>query len=108
MYTDSVYLSWRPPSPEYHNGDLTGYNVTFTATNSEEVLTTFSAINSTRITSLYPFTTYTISVAAATSVGIGPYSTAITFMTDEAGRALLLLRLRCIMTNVFICVCFIP
>ena len=66
--SDSIHLSWRPPSPEYHNGDITGYNVTFAATNSEEVFTTFSATNSTRITSLNPFTTYTISTAAVTGV----------------------------------------
>ena len=88
IYSESIYLSWRPSSPEYHNGDVIGYYVTFTATNSEEVFTTFSAANSTRIMSLDPFITYTISVAAATGVGIGPYSTPVTFVTNEAGRVI--------------------
>ena len=83
--SNSIYLSWTAPPLEYHNGDINGYNVTITATNGEDHLTTFSATNSTRITSLDPFTTYTVRVAAVTDVGIGPYSTAITFMTDEAG-----------------------
>lgn len=87
VYPESVYLSWRPPLPEFHNGEITGYNLTFTATNPEEILSIFSASNSTEMRSLKPFTTYTTTVAAVTHAGIGPYSTAVTFMTDEAGRS---------------------
>lgn len=85
IYFDSVHLSWRAPLREYHNGELIGYNVTFTATNSEEVFDLFSASNSTVIGSLSPFTSYIISIAAVTSAGIGPYSAAVTVMTAEAG-----------------------
>ena len=85
IYFDSIYLSWRAPLREYHNGELIGYNVTFTATNSEEVLDLFSVSNGTVIGLLNPFTSYIISIAAVTSVGIGPYSAAVTVMTAEAG-----------------------
>ena len=85
VYFDSIYVSWRAPLREHHNGELIGYNVTFTATTSEEVLDLFSASNSTAIDSLNPFISYTISVAAVTSAGVGPYSAALTVMTAEAG-----------------------
>ena len=85
VYFDSIYLSWRAPLREHHNGELIGYNLTFTATNSEEVLDLFSASNGTAIGSLNPFTSYTINIAAVTSAGVGPYSVTITVMTAEAG-----------------------
>ena len=85
--SDSIYLSWRAPLREYHNGELIGYNVTFSATSSEEVLVNdlFSPSNDTVIGSLSPFTSYAISIAAVTSAGVGPYSAAATVMTAEAG-----------------------
>ena len=59
--------------------------MTFSATNSEEVLDFFSASNDTVIGSLNPFTSYIINIAAVTNAGVGPYSTAVTVMTAEAG-----------------------
>lgn len=85
IYSDSVQLFWRPPAAFHHNGDIIGYNVTYTAVNSETVDSILSASNWTVIGSLNPFTTYTVTVAAVTSAGRGPYSIAVTFMTDEAG-----------------------
>lgn len=85
VYSDSVKVSWSPPLPEYQNGEITGYNITVTATNSGTAFTIFTATNSTVVRSLTPFTTYTLSVAAVTNAGIGPYSTASTVVTREAG-----------------------
>lgn len=85
IYSDSVYLSWRPPSPEHRNGEIIGYNVTLTVTSTGEEYTILSASNSTILSSLNPFTTYTFMIAAVTDAGVGPRSTAINFMTDEAG-----------------------
>ena len=59
--------------------------MTYSATNSDTVDSVFSAFNNTVITYLNPFTTYTITVAAVTSAGIGPYSSLLSFVTDEAG-----------------------
>ena len=78
-------MSWRAPLREYHNGEIIGYNVTFTATSSGEVLDIFSASNSTVIESLNPFASYIISIAAVTSAGVGPFSATVTVMTAEAG-----------------------
>ena len=85
IYFDSIYLSWRAPLKEHHNGEIIGYNVTLTATSSGELLDIFSASNSTVIESLSPFTSYIISIAAMTSAGVGPYSAVVTVMTAEAG-----------------------
>lgn len=90
IYFDSIYLSWRAPLREYHNGELIGYNMTFTAAYSQEVFDLFSASNGTSIGSLKPFTNYIISIAAVTSAGIGPYSAAVTVMTAESGTITLL------------------
>lgn len=86
IYPESVYLSWRPPLSVYHNGEIIGYNVTLSAVNSGVVSNTLSATNSTAVTSLNPYVTYIVIVAAVTSAGSGPYSIAVTFTTDEAGN----------------------
>ena len=78
-------MSWKPPLAVYHNGEIIGYNVTLITTNLAIEKTIFSAYNSTTIWSLDPYTNYGITVAAITRAGIGPYSTIITFTTDESG-----------------------
>ena len=35
---------------------------------------------------LNPFTTYTVTVTASTTIGVGPPSTQLTFRTDEDGE----------------------
>ena len=49
------------------------------------------------IAHLLPFTTYTISIAAETSAGIGPFSDPITVQTSEAGTC----------NNTYTIICFI-
>lgn len=85
IYPDSIELSWSPPPPPNHNGEITGYNVTVTATNTGITLTVFSVANSTVIGSLTPFTTYIYSVAAVTNAGTGPFSSPNTVTTAETG-----------------------
>ena len=79
------YLSWDPPPQPEQNGEIIGYNVTLTDFNSEAQVTIFTPINSTKVVSLRPFTTYLYAVAAITAAGIGPYSVSSIFITDEAG-----------------------
>ena len=45
-----------------------------------------STTTSVTIMSLSPYTVYDCSIAAATSAGRGPFSSAITVRTDEAGN----------------------
>ena len=79
-------MSWGPPLTAYHNGEIIGYNVTLITASLQIVNTIFSPYNSTTVQSLYPHTYYGIFVAAITSAGVGPYSTPVTFITDESGR----------------------
>ena len=44
-----------------------------------------SSVPSATVTSLKPYTTYECSIAAETSAGRGPFNSAITIQTDEAG-----------------------
>ena len=85
IYPDSIELSWNPPPPQNHNGEITGYNITVTATNNGITFTVFSVANSTVIGSLTPFTTYIYSVAAVTNAGTGPFSSPNTVTTAESG-----------------------
>ena len=39
------------------------------------------------VTHLRPYTTYQCIIAASTSVGIGPFSTVVTIVTPEDGKA---------------------
>ena len=88
IYAESVNLSWMPPLSIYQNGDIIGYNVTLTTVSSGIMNTILSASNRITISSLHPYTTYATAVAAITSAGVGPYSTIVTFITDESGSQL--------------------
>lgn len=85
IYPDSIELSWSPPPPQNQNGEITGYNITVTATNTGVTFTVFSVANSTVVGSLTPFTTYIYSVAAVTNAGTGPFSSPNTVTTGETG-----------------------
>ena len=58
--------------------------MTETDTSTESKFNVTSA--SLTVTSLHPYYVYTISVAAETVVGIGPYSDGVNVTTDEDGR----------------------
>ena len=102
VYSDSIGLSWSPPPLEYHNGEIIGYNITVTVVYSGEIFTVFSMANTTVISSLAPFTTYSYSVAAVTIVGIGPYSTVGTILTGEAGMHIIVVKLHASMFTYYI------
>jgi hypothetical protein len=85
IYSDSIGLSWSTLPPEHHNGEIIGYNITVTAIYSGETFTIFSETNSTIVSSLVSFTSYSYSVAAVTIAGVGPYSSVSTVLTGEAG-----------------------
>ena len=98
-------LSWNPPSPEMQNGIIIMYHVIIMET---EILnldngTVMSQMGMNRnrtynvsegrnqlIDMLHPSYNYTVRIAAATVVGIGPFSDPITVMTLEDGKYLLL------------------
>ena len=81
----SVTMTWTPPAIENQNGIITGYVINITAMNTQETFQLLVTNNTLYIDTLAPFTTYVCIIAAHTSVGLGPYSTALIVTTHEDG-----------------------
>lgn len=81
----SLRLTWEPPFEENRNGLIISYTVFIVADDgtSLELMATGTSIVA---TNLRPFTTYTCSVAASTSVGRGPSTPTFLFTTPEDGE----------------------
>ena len=99
----SFVLSWDPPLLLQQNGILIHYQVTIMETqihytdNGTEITGMQTYSNRTYnvsegrtqlIDMLHPDYNYTVRIAAATEVGIGPFSDAITVRTDMDGKLL--------------------
>ena len=84
----SVLISWQPPLPEHRNGIIMGYAVRMIGLNSADNIE-FPLTNDTEIVveDLQPFYAYRFSVAAFT-IGLGPFSTAITQKLPELSKLL--------------------
>ena len=80
-----VLITWEDPESEDVNGVITGYVINVTDSSGQRFQTT-STSRSLLLDELSPFTVYTCLVAARTSVGVGPFSLALSFTTDEAGK----------------------
>ena len=95
-----VYLNFSPRSVQLNlnalpfnccNGLLTQYLVRITENNTGNILTKNFSIDPLRpnpplnVTSLHPYYTYECVVAAATVVGPGPFSVAMSGRTNEDG-----------------------
>lgn len=76
---------WQAPDLADQNGIIIGYAINVTQVGSGQSYQVTSNTNTLYLDSLLPFTTYTCRIAAMTSVGVGPYSIAVSFLTDEAG-----------------------
>ena len=65
-------MSWTPPPPESHNGELVGYNVTCTSESGNIVVT--NSVSGTSLTTIgfSNVSLYTCEVCAFTSIGCGP------------------------------------
>ena len=86
--SEYVSLHWSPPEEQFHNGIVTGYLVNLTAIGIPEIIQVSSTTSHVVVWSLRPFTTYVCMVAAETSAGIGPFSTAVTIQTNESSKSL--------------------
>ena len=96
----SIRVSWDPPSVEQQNGQLIRYHIfikeyQLVTVNNRTIEVpgvdrdiTFDILQSRiqLIDNLSPNHKYTVRVAAATSAGIGPFSTAITVITPKDGK----------------------
>ena len=70
------------------NGIIILYTINVTVADSGEMFQLTSTTTSLTVSTLQPFTTYFCSIAASTSVGMGPFSTVITLQTPEDGMLL--------------------
>ena len=97
----SVHISWSAPPNETHNGILIDYVVCYT-TDPESPMDMWqktSAPNtSITLTGLSIFTEYTVSVAAATVAGVGPYDS-VTVQTLSGSK--LHIVLLCVQRNTY-------
>ena len=81
----TIKLSWLPPPSNSHNGIIRSYVVTLQETNTGTTL--YYNVTDTEITvsSLHPYYSYECRIAAVT-VSTGPFSTALTVITKQAGK----------------------
>lgn len=84
----SLGLTWEPPFEENRNGIIVSYTVSIVAADDGGTSLELTATGTTSIVAadLRPFTTYTCSVAASTSVGVGPSTPSVLLTTPEDGE----------------------
>ena len=81
----TLNFSWFPPPSLQHNGVITDYNLTCTVggmINSNRVNDTSFVIR------VDPFTNYSCTVRAATTIGDGPATAVMSGVTDEDSECL--------------------
>ena len=82
---------WAPP-PEYNqNGIIEHYQIEIS--DEDNTVTQYSASGATMmlmVTELHPYHTYSCRIAAATGVGIGPFTPAIIIETLEDGKSVII------------------
>ncbi len=79
----SAYLSWEPPPNENHHGVIIQYVINVTVVETGERFQLTSETTYLEVTNLRPYRTYVCVIAAATSVGLGPFSSAFIVRTPE-------------------------
>uniref|UniRef100_A0A182YHF3 Uncharacterized protein n=1 Tax=Anopheles stephensi TaxID=30069 RepID=A0A182YHF3_ANOST len=95
LNSSAVYLKWKAPAAKAQNGILRTYNIIVRGvdlrTNYSKVLSnvTIEATSSTLLlANLTEGVTYTVSIAAATSAGLGPFSSPATLRLDPITKQL--------------------
>ncbi len=88
LSSEEAVITWAAPDVADQNGIITGYVINVTLVGTGQTFQMTSSTNDLYLTNLQPFTTYICRVAAMTNVGVGPYSIAISFLTEESGMNL--------------------
>lgn len=84
----SFRLSWQPPPPQYHHGEIQVYVVNVTEERTERMFHSMAETTEIVVMDLHPYYLYSCSVAAVT-VDTGPHSAVITVRTEEDGTTLI-------------------
>ncbi len=86
LSSSSAYLTWNLPSLEDQNGDITGFTINVTDTETQQYDQFFTQSTNITILTLDPFTVYSFTIAALTSAGTGPYGGIVNIKTPEDGN----------------------
>lgn len=88
MSSTIIRITWGAPEFEEQNGIITSYNISLleVATSATFMYQLGGLRTELVVTSLHPYYEYRCSVAAATEVGIGPFSTPFVIRTAEDGN----------------------
>ncbi|XP_068200860.1 cell adhesion molecule Dscam1-like [Palaemon carinicauda] len=84
----TISVSWQPPAPHLNPGEVTGYQVGYQETESDDPnefqwRSVKRTEMTTELTGLRHYTVYTVTVRAVNSVGSGPTSQAVTVTTSQ-------------------------
>ena len=80
-------LTWQPPAFEDQNGVITYYQLLVSQSQFEiPDITVVANTTSHTVTNLEEHVQYTVVVAAATRIGVGPFSSAVNFTTQQDGK----------------------
>ncbi len=92
----SVTFNWEAPLAEEQNGEIVSYTLNITSADTGVIIqrTVPSTQTTISVFSLAPFTTYFCSIAASTSVDIGPFSTLLTVNTLEDSEFQIVVHMR--------------
>ena len=88
----SITLTWQPLPTCDENGNITNYTIAYRMEGGMDMSfneTVVDAASRTAVvTSLTPYTNYTIKMAASTSVGRGEFGPNVTVQTNESSKPL--------------------
>ena len=82
----SISITWSSLEDEFRNGVLLNYSLNVIELNSRKVYSLQGNVTRMVLSSLHPYYTYEISVAAATRHGTGPFSRPVLVTTNSDGE----------------------
>lgn len=88
LSSSTLSITWQPPAPEGQNGIIISYTVLLNElpTNTTYTYQRDGSHTEILITDLHPYYEYSCSVAAETSVGLGPFSVPFSLTTQQEGE----------------------
>jgi receptor-type tyrosine-protein phosphatase Q len=86
--SSSLRLSWVEPPAEEQNGIITSHSINVTILETEERLSFTAPGIRFELHDLHPFYTYSVTIAAATVNGTGPYSAVFSIQLPPDGESI--------------------